>query len=136
MSFKAVLGGYDRVPPNSTTATGMFKAKLSNDGTELEFELSYENLTGDLTDAHLQFGQVSVNGGIIAHLCDEVAGCPLGSSGMITGHIDADHVDGPTNQGIAPGEFAEVLKAMRAGMTYVNVHSTQFPGGEIRGQVK
>jgi len=136
MVFKAILGGYDRVPPNSTTASGIFIARVSQDETSLDYEVSYQNLTGDLTDLHLQFGQSAVNGGIIAHLCDEVAGCPLGSSGTITGHLDADGVDGPVNQGIAPGEFEEVLKAMRAGMTYVNAHSTQFPGGEIRGQVK
>src|SRR5437016_2572730 len=82
--FKADLIGYERVPPISTPATGEFKAKLSRDETTLDFELSYENLTGDLTDAHLQFGQVGVNGGIIAHLCDETLGCPLGSSGTIT----------------------------------------------------
>ncbi|HYV06332.1 MAG TPA: CHRD domain-containing protein [Blastocatellia bacterium] len=36
---------------------------------------------------------------------------------------------------MAAGEFAEVLAAMRAGTVYVNVHSTVFPGGEIRGQL-
>src|SRR6266850_4131192 len=56
-TFRAELRGYDRVPPNSTPATGEFKAKLSHDETSLDFEVSYQNLTGDLTDLHLQFGQ-------------------------------------------------------------------------------
>jgi hypothetical protein len=44
-------------------------------------------------------------------------------------------VIGPAGQGIAAGEFAELLAAMRAGVTYVNVHSTLYPGGEIRAQI-
>jgi hypothetical protein len=45
-------------------------------------------------------------------------------------------VVGPAGQGISPGQFEEVLKAMREGATYANVHSTLFPGGEIRGQIE
>jgi hypothetical protein len=38
-------------------------------------------------------------------------------------------------QGIAAGDFAELVRAIRAGKAYVNVHSSVFPGGEIRGQL-
>jgi hypothetical protein len=38
-------------------------------------------------------------------------------------------------QGLEPGEFDELVDAIRAGVTYVNVHTTKFPGGEIRGQI-
>jgi len=44
-------------------------------------------------------------------------------------------VVGPAGQGIAPGELDEFIRAIRAGVTYVNVHSTKFPSGEIRGQI-
>jgi hypothetical protein len=44
-------------------------------------------------------------------------------------------VIGPDAQGIAPGEFAELVRAMRAGVTYANVHTTTHGGGEIRGQI-
>jgi hypothetical protein len=43
---------------------------------------------------------------------------------------------GPAAQGIAAGEFAELVRAIKAGATYVNVHSSLFPTGEIRGQIK
>jgi hypothetical protein len=43
---------------------------------------------------------------------------------------------GPTGQGIAAGEFAELVRAIKAGRTYVNVHTTKYPGGEIRGQIR
>ena len=43
---------------------------------------------------------------------------------------------GPGGQGIAAMEFDELVRAMRAGATYVNLHTTApFQGGEIRGQV-
>lgn len=47
----------------------------------------------------------------------------------------ADMVGSAAAQGIAAGEFAELLRAVRAGQTYVNVHSTKFPGGEVRAQI-
>jgi hypothetical protein len=54
----------------------------------------------------------------------------------VTGTVSADDVVGAAAaQGIAAGELDEVLRAVRAGIAYVNVHSTLWPGGEIRGQL-
>jgi hypothetical protein len=44
-------------------------------------------------------------------------------------------VIGPNGQGIEPGSFAEILRAMRAGHAYANIHTTRWAGGEIRGQI-
>lgn len=60
--------------------------------------------------------------------------CPP-TAGMVTGVIDPADVIGPTAQGIAPGEFDELVRAIRAGTAYVNVHTNKHPGGEIRGQI-
>jgi len=54
----------------------------------------------------------------------------------VTGTLTAASVVGPTAQGIAAGEFAEVVQAIRNGAAYANVHSQAFPGGEIRDQVR
>jgi CHRD domain len=59
----------------------------------------------------------------------------LTNPATISGTATADDVVGPTGQGIAPGEFDEVLDAIRAGVTYANVHSSTFGGGEIRAQL-
>jgi len=48
--------------------------------------------------------------------------------------VPAD-VIGPAGQGIKPGEYAELLRAIRAGATYANVHSSLYPSGEIRAQL-
>jgi hypothetical protein len=45
------------------------------------------------------------------------------------------NVIGPAAQGVAPGEFAELVRAIRAGVTYANVHTTTHGSGEIRGQI-
>jgi hypothetical protein len=54
----------------------------------------------------------------------------------VTGVIDAADIIGPESQGIEPGSFGEAVRAMRAGATYANVHSTRWPMGEIRGQIR
>ena len=43
---------------------------------------------------------------------------------------------GPTGQGIDPGQYGELLRAIRAGATYANVHSSKYRGGEVRAQLE
>ena len=43
--------------------------------------------------------------------------------------------DRPAAQGIAAGQWDKIVAAMRAGVAYANVHTTNFPQGEIRGQI-
>jgi len=54
----------------------------------------------------------------------------------VSGTAKATDVIGPAAQGISPGEFAKILDAIRSGFAYANVHTTRFPGGEIRGQIR
>lgn len=141
--LKALLTGYQEVPAVSSIAQGEFQAKISEDETEIQYELTYSDLEADATQSHIHFGQPGVVGGISVWLCSNLASpptpagtqpCPL-RSGTVTGTITAANVVGPVAQGIAPGEFAELVRAIRAGATYVNVHSTKFPGGEIRSPI-
>ena len=142
-SFKARLEGYQEVPAVSSAGSGKFKATLMGDGS-LHYELSYQDLVGTPFMSHIHLGQKHTNGGIMAWLCGNApdatppAGtpaCPV-PSGTVTGVLTAAQVVGPTAQLITAGEFAEVLKAMKQGAAYVNVHTTSARGGEIRGQVK
>jgi CHRD domain len=137
------LKGFAEVPAVSSAASGRFKASIDNASQNLTYELSYSGLEGDVRQAHIHFGQRSVNGGIMVWLCQTTANpspvastpaCP--QSGTVSGVITAADVVGPAGQGIAATEFAEVLAAIRAGAAYANVHSSKFLGGEIRGQLK
>ena len=135
--FRAKLNGYEETPAVFSTGKGRFRATLSADGTTLSYTLSYSGLEGTTTlAAHIHFGQEDVAAGVAAFLCGGGGKptCPT-TSGSVSGTVVAADVIGPTGQGIAPGEFGELLTAMRDGMTYANVHTNKHPGGEIRGQI-
>lgn len=136
--FKTQLSGFQEVPPISTTGSGRLKLRADPSGTTITFELRYENLTGVPSSVDISFGQRHVNGGIITVLCGggtKPAACPAAPA-TITGTIVATDILGPAAQGIATAEFAEALRAIRNGSTYVNVHTSLFTLGEIRGQVR
>ncbi len=84
-----------------------------------------------------------MNGGISVFLCQTATNPdPTGQApqctappALITGVIDADNIIGPAGQGVAAGQFEELVAAIRARVAYVNVHSSLFPGGEVRGQL-
>jgi hypothetical protein len=146
-TFKATLIGYEEVPAISTEASGTFRAKVDPAGPTIEYELSYSDIQNAFA-AHIHLGQKGANGGVSAFLCGggDKPPCPP-TGGTVSGTIDAADVIGPTGQGIAPGEIQELIDAMLFGVTYANVHTTDgdttpnegpgdFPGGEIRGQIK
>jgi CHRD domain len=139
--FHDVMSGFEEVPAVSTGASGEFSARISHDETEIAYELSYSGLEGNVTQAHIHIGQAGVNGGVSVFLCGTAVSpgppgtqtCP--QSGTVTGTLTASNVIGPAGQGVSAGEFAELVRAIRAGATYANVHSSKFPGGEVRAQI-
>ena len=135
---RAKLIGYNEVPSVSTAAKGQFRATIGQDNRTIEYELSFEHIEGGTAVAgHIHLGQRHTNGGVSAFLCGggDKPACPS-PGGTVKGTIDAADVIGPAVQGIAAGQIDELVRAIRAGATYANVHSTNFPGGEIRGQLK
>lgn len=141
--FKATLIGFEEVPALSTTAGGTFSMQIDPSENSFDYQLSYSGLVGNVAQAHIHIAQKGVNGGIMVFFCTNLGNgppgtqtCPGTSSGNVSGTITAaDVVASAAAQGIAAGEFAEVLRAIRGGTVYANVHSTVFPGGEIRGQL-
>lgn len=131
------LTGYQENPDVSSTGTGSFHATIDDDAQTITYELSYSAIEGgDALFAHIHFGKRAVNGGVSAFLCGggDKPACPA-TDGTVSGVIDAADIIGPAGQGIEAGSFDELVAAMRAGHTYVNVHSPRWPGGEIRAQI-
>ena len=142
-TIHARLSGLNETPATiSTAASGEFKAKITGDS--IEYELSYEDLQGSVTQAHIHFGEAGLTGGIAAWLCGTATNpgpagtpvCPGPNSGTVSGTITAAQVIGPAGQGIAAGEFEELLARIKDGATYANVHTSFVGTGEIRGQIK
>jgi CHRD domain len=143
-----LLVGFQEVPSVSTSASGEFHARISNDESQIQYELKYSDLEGAVQQSHIHIGQPGVNGGISVFLCSNLGNGPAGTQpcpsppATITGTIVAADVSpnipataAARTQGLDTGEMAELIRAMRAGATYVNVHSTKWPGGEIRSQI-
>jgi hypothetical protein len=133
--FHAQLIGLNEVPSINTQGTANVRLQLSSD--KIEFDLTYANLSANPAAAHIHFGQRRTNGGVMVFFCGGGGkpACPASTSGSISGTIVATDVVGPTTQGVQPGDLAAVLRAIRSGASYANMHTANFPNGEIRGQI-
>ncbi len=134
------LTGYQEATPAgvSSAGTGSFSATIDDGARTITYELTYSGLSSPAGAAHIHFGNRFTSGGVSAFLCGgSKPSCPAGttSEATVTGTIKASDVIGPASQGIAAGEFDEFVAAIRAGVTYANVHTSNFPNGEIRGQI-
>ena len=125
----------------STSGNGQFTAHIDEGAQEITYELSYSALEGNVTQAHIHFGSQSQVGGVSVFLCTNLGNGPAGTQACppapatVSGTIRPGDVIGPGAQGITAGEFGELIAGIRAGRTYVNVHSTLYPVGEIRAQL-
>jgi len=144
--LRAVLTGYQEVPSVSTEAVGTFEARVVGDAFDpaarVDYTLLFVGLQADVVMAHIHFAQEAVNGPIMVWLCGTAAQpgpagtatCP-GRSGIVRGSFGGANIQSSATQQLAAGELTELILAMRAGVAYVNVHTTVSPGGEIRGQI-
>jgi Cu/Zn superoxide dismutase len=141
-NFVATLSGDQEVPARDTQAVGVATFKLSDDGTALEFKLNVANID-NVFAAHIHCGAVGVNGPVGVTL---FMGAPAG--GAFNGTLAEGTITAPDpGNGCGWTDLAAVLAAIRSGATYVNVHTNDgvdppntgpgdFPGGEIRGQIR
>ncbi|HEV8344165.1 MAG TPA: CHRD domain-containing protein [Candidatus Binatia bacterium] len=148
--IEAEVTGFEEVPVVSTFASGEFEARISRDEQSIDFLLRYRGLQGTVQQAHIHVAQLSVNGSIVIWLCQTSAAfldptgladqCPAGkeTEAVVTGTITAANViaGSMAPQQLTAGDLAEVIRAIRAGAAYANVHTDLSPGGEIRGQIE
>jgi hypothetical protein len=141
-SLNVRLSGYQEDPlVFSTTGRGTFRVDINERAQEVTYRLSYTGLEGAVAQAHIHLGGRAQSGGIMVFLCTNNGNGPAGTQlcpaapATVTGTLRPADVIGPTGQGVTAGQFDEFVAAIRAGKAYVNVHSSLYPGGEIRAQL-
>ncbi len=144
VSMRAKLTGFQESPPKLSPSTGTFEATVT--GSTLSYTLTYSKLSSPASMAHIHFAQPGVNGGIFLWLCGSTfapltppAGtptCPPNGGTVSRSGITAADILAVSGQNLSAGDFAGALSILGSGDAYVNVHTTMFPGGEIRGLVR
>lgn len=115
-TFFAYLNGAQEVPgPVTTTGTGYARVFLNETAGTISFTVVFNNFQGNQTASHIHTGGLGIAGPVTINL-----GAVGGTSGTISG-----------NAAITPAQ----INLMRTHQFYVNVHSSTFPAGEIRGQL-
>jgi hypothetical protein len=132
------LGGFDEVPVVITDADGTLRVSMREDS--IEYVLRYERVEGTVTQAHIHLGQRHTTGSIVVFLCTNLGNAPApapacpASPATVTGTITPDDVITLNAQGVGPGDLEAVIRAIREGVAYANVHTDISPSGAIRGQ--
>jgi len=150
-NFNTHLTGDEEAPQigqSASPAQGQAVLRVSDDGLSVDFQLIASNID-NITQAHIHCGPPGVAGPIRIWLYPQIgtSGTALGpNQGPHNGVLASGtfHPAGVTCPAIAGNPSMPVLDAIRAGLAYVNVHTSRgtgapapgnFPGGEIRGQL-
>ena len=116
LSVTTTLNGASEVPANASSATGNVIGTFNTTTNQLDLMVAFNGLAANATASHIHKAAVGVNGGVVIGF----SGVPAATSGSFaySGTLTA-------------GQATDLL----AGLYYVNIHNSTFPGGEIRGQL-
>ncbi len=128
-TFTASLMGAKEVPPVSTMASGDATFILSDDGTQLAYTVTVSGIS-DVFAAHIHLAPAGSNGSVVAGLFGVKMLGPFDGT-LAQGTITAADLKGP----LAGMSLDALITEIKAGNTYVNVHTAANPPGEIRGQI-
>ncbi len=135
LNFRAHLTGDQEVPPRESSGVGEVIFQLSKDGMELSYKLIVANLD-NLSMSHIHVAPAGSNGPVVVWLYPPAPPAVL-IPGTTNGILQEGIITKANLTGtLAGNELSDLVDLMVAGNTYVNVHTSQFPGGEIRGQIK
>jgi hypothetical protein len=142
-AFAARLSGFNEVPLTILSpGSGSVQVNIDRAASTITYTLTYADTTTPVTQAHIHFGKKHTAGGIIAFLCSNLANPPAGTppcpqqGGTVNGTIAAGQVVAQEAQNIPAGDFNALVSAIVSETGYANVHTTRFPAGEIRGQLR
>ena len=123
--FSCLLTGAAEVPPNASAGTGSCTAVLNDAGTQVIFSVAFQNLGTAYTASHFHAASgPTANSGVTFGFVGAAAGWVFSNSNK-----NGTLTDAVWN--LSAAQKANLI----AGLTYVNIHSSGLPGGELRGQV-
>ena len=147
--FHAVFSGFNEVGALNAQSGAILspgratlELQLNRADQTLSFILRYSGLVNPVTQSHIHFGKVHMAGGVMVFFCSNLASAPAGTqpcpanAGTVMGTVSAANVLGPTTQGVPAGDFQAIVDALESDTTYANIHTTVFPAGEIRGEIR
>ena len=134
--FRADLRGRNEVPLTLSAARGTLALTVNDADTSVHFVLEYSGLQTTVLFSHIHVGQPNVNGGVTVFLCGGGGRPACPQEGTVEGDFTANDVLALTSQQLDLHNLAKLLRAIRAGKTYANLHTMTSPGGEIRGQIR
>jgi len=129
--FRAELSGAAEVPPVETDTAGEAKFIVRGDSIDFELEIVDADAILGFAGAHIHCAPAGVNGPVVAFLAGEVAG---GFDGTV--EVKATLTEANIVNDACGATVAELVESMRSGDTYVNAHSFDHQGGEVRGQIQ
>ena len=149
VEFSATFSGFQEVGAlNAETGaifspgTGTLDLDLNRNARTIAFKLTFSGLSAPVTQSHIHFGKEHVPGGVMVFFCTNLNNGPPGTQlcppggGTVTGTIVGADVVGPTAQHITAGDFDALVATLDSDTAYGNIHTTNFPAGEIRGQIR
>jgi hypothetical protein len=129
--FTAKMTGGEEVPPKNTKATGTAEFNFSPDGKTLSYKVTVNNINS-VTMAHIHSGKKGANGPIVVTLFHSPSKPTGPMNGVLSqGSATAANLEGP----LKGKQISDLVNLIKSGQTYANVHTTQNPKGEIRGQI-
>jgi hypothetical protein len=135
--FQAIFSGLNEVPPIVSSGQGTLKMTLNTSAQTLTYTLTFSGFATTVAASHIHFARARDNGAVIVFLCGGGGkpACPSGPSGTVSGTITAADVLSVAAQGVPAGDFATFATLLASQATYANIHTANFPAGEIRGEV-
>ena len=128
--YTAFLSGDEEVADVETEATGAAWFHVSADGASVRFQVTVADIE-NITAAHIHLGDPGDTGPVVLTLFDGGGAAVTPPHQLVEGTFDADGLEGP----LEDQPLAALLNALAAGDAYVNIHTSQYPNGEIRGQI-
>jgi len=146
-NYRAVFSGFNELGELNAETGAIFspgratiELRLNQQAQTLSYTLQLSGLSAPVTQAHIHFGKVHSAGGIMVFLCSNLNNGPAGTpacpnSGTVTGTVTAADVQAIPGENVTAGEFAALVAALQSSTAYANIHTQNFPAGEIRGEV-